>query len=269
MTSSSCFCSDLSYSFIPAISFAVLFFSFFFRKTPSKIHLLIYVFTKHVNKKGRGTQGEIWWGTLCQVQDSRHHPLNISFTFAAEFIMPPECCRRKQRQCHYKMIAASEAGWEQRKQAICNIYKCLFVFKLPHMLIYTPVGCKAEEMTWLAKPLQRAEEIPAPFLGDLRWSQLEKTFQQLPEGFWKWHWQCSVCMEVREGGRANSLHSSIEQPGCFEGCSVDSLGFGSSVCRSVCVGRPCFSKWLAPLGCAAYPVAWKRHSAGRSARGRR
>lgn len=137
------------------------------------------------------------------------------------------------------------------------------------MLIYTPVGCKAEEMTWLAKPLQWAEEIPAPFLGDLRWSQLEETFQQLPEGFWKWHWQCSVCMEVREGGRTNSLHSSIEQLGCFEGCSVDSLGFESSVCRSVCVGRPCFSKRLAPLGCAAYPVAWKRHSAGRSARGRK
>lgn len=112
--------------FYPCCLFCCLVFFLFFRKNPNKIHLLIYVFTKHVNKKGRGTQGEIWWGTLCQVQDSRHHPLNISFTFAAEFIMPPECCRRKQRQCHYETTAASEAGWEQKKQAICNISACLY-----------------------------------------------------------------------------------------------------------------------------------------------
>lgn len=47
-------------------------------------------FSKHVNKKGKGTQGEIWCGDLCTVQDSHKHPLNISFSFAAEFIMLSE-----------------------------------------------------------------------------------------------------------------------------------------------------------------------------------
>lgn len=33
-----------------------------------------------MNKKGKGTQGEIWCGALCRMQDSHHYPLNISLS---------------------------------------------------------------------------------------------------------------------------------------------------------------------------------------------
>lgn len=94
-------------SWITILSLLSLLLSFFFfrnvlktLKKPNKIHLFIYAFTKHVNKKGRGAQGEIWCGALCMIQDSHQHPSNISFSFEAEFIVLPECCRWKQRQCH-------------------------------------------------------------------------------------------------------------------------------------------------------------------------
>lgn len=57
--------------------------------------------------------------------------------------------------------------------------KCLFVCKLPHSLIYTPVWCKAQEMTWLAKPSQGAEGPWGSLLPSLEtcgWSSWRKPF---------------------------------------------------------------------------------------------
>lgn len=55
-----------------------------------------------------------------------------------------------------------------------------------------------------------------------------------------------------EGSRESKQPAQlIEELGCFEGCSVNSSGFVSSVC----VGRLCSIKQLTLLGPAPYPMA--------------
>lgn len=120
-------------SWITVLSLLSLLLSFFlfFRnvpktfKNPNKIHLLIYAFIKLVNKKGKGTRGEIWCGSLCVMQDSHPHPSNIYFSFAAEFIVKTKTVPLVN-DCSFRgCLRTEKTNYMQ--------LKCLFVCKLPNI----------------------------------------------------------------------------------------------------------------------------------------